>query len=31
MRRYEVTEALAFDADFEQEGFTLFRGSGGRS
>lgn len=27
MRRYQVNRALAFDADFAQEGFALFRGS----
>ena len=25
MRRYGVTQALAFDADFEREGFALYR------
>ena len=27
MRRYQVNHALAFDVDFEQEGFILYRGS----
>lgn len=27
MRRYRVTQALAFDADFQQEGFKLYSGT----
>ena len=26
MRRYGITQALAFDADFEREGFALYAG-----
>ncbi|MDP3064032.1 MAG: PIN domain-containing protein [Chloroflexota bacterium] len=31
MRLYQVNQALAFDADFEREGFILYRGSGERT
>ena len=29
MRHYRVSRALAFDADFEQEGFVLYEGQSG--
>jgi len=31
MRLYQVNQALAFDEDFEREGFILYRGSGERT
>lgn len=31
MRQYQVNQALAFDADFEQEGFVFYRISGERT
>ena len=31
MRHYQVSQALAFDTDFEQEGFVLYQGPGERA